>query len=222
MYTSQWICTTILRNGANPAAFDVASNPEFLHEGTAITDFLYPDRIVVEVESEQCAAVLRAIYQPLTSGGLAVSNVKRLLDFVAGTGIKFNPNNGKEGRKRSPCCYLGQFGGNARKRKLTREQRRQIARKAAQARWAKNNQAEARREVTGQENLNSTSEQFPCFRSLAEKAVCAHQGLGSVTSRKCSGIKGGVLGNSPIPLQNDGHSKPQSLNPAIATITNDV
>jgi len=68
VYTSQWIRTIILRNGANPGAFDVASNPEFLREGTAVTDFLYPDRIVVGVDSERCAEVLRAIYEPLTSG----------------------------------------------------------------------------------------------------------------------------------------------------------
>jgi len=68
VYTSLWIRTIILRNGANPAAFDVASNPEFLREGTAVTDFLYPDRIVVGVESERCTEVLRAIYEPLTSG----------------------------------------------------------------------------------------------------------------------------------------------------------
>jgi UDPglucose 6-dehydrogenase len=68
VYTSQWIRTIMLRNGTNPAAFDVASNPEFLREGTAVADFLYPDRIVLGVESERCAEVLRAIYDPLTSG----------------------------------------------------------------------------------------------------------------------------------------------------------
>jgi UDPglucose 6-dehydrogenase len=68
VYTSQWIRTVILRNGADPSSFDVASNPEFLREGTAVTDFLYPDRIVVGVESEHCAEVLREIYAPLTSG----------------------------------------------------------------------------------------------------------------------------------------------------------
>ena len=68
VYTSLWIRTIMLRNGADPAAFDVASNPEFLREGTAVTDFLYPDRILVGVESERCAEVLRAIYEPLTSG----------------------------------------------------------------------------------------------------------------------------------------------------------
>jgi len=68
VYTSQWIRTVIIRNGAHPSSFDIASNPEFLREGSAVTDFLYPDRIVVGVESERCAGVLREIYAPLTSG----------------------------------------------------------------------------------------------------------------------------------------------------------
>jgi UDPglucose 6-dehydrogenase len=68
VYTSQWIRTIITRNGAAPANFDVASNPEFLREGTAVTDFLYPDRIVVGVESERAAETMRQLYQPLTSG----------------------------------------------------------------------------------------------------------------------------------------------------------
>lgn len=68
VYTSQWIRTIIMRNGADPAQFDVASNPEFLREGTAVTDFLYPDRIVVGVESERGAEIMRQLYGPLTSG----------------------------------------------------------------------------------------------------------------------------------------------------------
>jgi hypothetical protein len=48
----------------------------------------------------------------------------------------------KKKEKDPHAVYLGRLGGNARKRKLTREQRRQIARKAAQARWAKNKPAE--------------------------------------------------------------------------------
>jgi UDPglucose 6-dehydrogenase len=68
VYTSEWIRKIILRNAAAPDSFDVASNPEFLREGTAVTDFLYPDRIVVGADNERCAAVLRAIYAPLTEG----------------------------------------------------------------------------------------------------------------------------------------------------------
>jgi UDPglucose 6-dehydrogenase len=59
---------TLLLSGALPGAFSVASNPEFLREGTAVTDFLYPDRIVIGVDDELSGSVLRAIYQPLTSG----------------------------------------------------------------------------------------------------------------------------------------------------------
>jgi UDPglucose 6-dehydrogenase len=68
VYTSQWIRTILTRNGANPSLFDVVSNPEFLREGTGITDFLYPDRIVVGVENERAAEVMRQLYMPLTSG----------------------------------------------------------------------------------------------------------------------------------------------------------
>src|SRR5450755_2715229 len=68
VYTSDWVRKIILRNAAAPDSFDIASNPEFLREGTAVTDFLYPDRIVVGADNERCAAVLREIYAPLTDG----------------------------------------------------------------------------------------------------------------------------------------------------------
>lgn len=44
---------------------DVASNPEFLREGNAIGDFMRPDRVVIGVESERAAAVLKRLYRPL-------------------------------------------------------------------------------------------------------------------------------------------------------------
>ena len=51
---------------ANPEAdFDVASNPEFLREGAAISDFLRPDRVVLGVETERAEALLRELYRPL-------------------------------------------------------------------------------------------------------------------------------------------------------------
>jgi UDPglucose 6-dehydrogenase len=68
VYTSDWVRKIILRNAAAPDSFDVASNPEFLREGTAVTDFLYPDRIVLGADSERCAGVLREVYAPLTDG----------------------------------------------------------------------------------------------------------------------------------------------------------
>ncbi len=50
----------------NPAAdFDVASNPEFLREGAAISDFMRPDRVVLGVESEQAEKLLRELYRPI-------------------------------------------------------------------------------------------------------------------------------------------------------------
>ncbi len=50
----------------NPDAdFDVASNPEFLREGAAITDFMRPDRVVIGIENERAESVLRELYRPI-------------------------------------------------------------------------------------------------------------------------------------------------------------
>jgi UDPglucose 6-dehydrogenase len=68
VFTSDWVRKVILRNGADPDCFDVTSNPEFLREGTAVVDFLYPDRIVVGADSERAASILQEIYRPLTDG----------------------------------------------------------------------------------------------------------------------------------------------------------
>jgi UDPglucose 6-dehydrogenase len=45
--------------------FDICSNPEFLREGSAIGDFMRPDRVVIGAESERARAVMRALYRPL-------------------------------------------------------------------------------------------------------------------------------------------------------------
>ena len=51
---------------ANPEAhFDVASNPEFLREGSAITDFMRPDRVVVGCETDAAKDVMTSLYRPL-------------------------------------------------------------------------------------------------------------------------------------------------------------
>lgn len=55
----------ILAEAGVPEGTSVASNPEFLREGAAITDFKHPDRIVVGAEDERAREVLREIYRPL-------------------------------------------------------------------------------------------------------------------------------------------------------------
>lgn len=68
VYTNEWITRILERNGASRDTFDVVSNPEFLREGTGVTDFLHPNRIVVGIESERAARLMRRIYEPLISG----------------------------------------------------------------------------------------------------------------------------------------------------------
>jgi UDPglucose 6-dehydrogenase len=55
----------IVRDVRPDLEFDVASNPEFLREGSAIGDFMRPDRVVIGTESERAQEVLRRLYRPL-------------------------------------------------------------------------------------------------------------------------------------------------------------
>ncbi|GER06373.1 UDP-glucose 6-dehydrogenase [Kordiimonadales bacterium JCM 17843] len=55
----------ILMEHAPDKEWDVASNPEFLREGAAITDFMHPDRVVVGTTSERAQNVMRELYRPL-------------------------------------------------------------------------------------------------------------------------------------------------------------
>ncbi len=56
---------TIIREARPDAEFDVASNPEFLREGSAINDFMRPDRVVIGSTSERAQEVMRHLYRPL-------------------------------------------------------------------------------------------------------------------------------------------------------------
>lgn len=61
--------TEAIKKAAPRAQFEVASNPEFLKEGTAVKDFMEPERIVVGVESERAAELFREVYAPLIARG---------------------------------------------------------------------------------------------------------------------------------------------------------
>ena len=60
--TSMWIKRTISLYRKGDVGFDVASNPEFLREGSAVYDFLHPDRIIIGVESDKARDILTKIY----------------------------------------------------------------------------------------------------------------------------------------------------------------
>ncbi|MBD8389423.1 UDP-glucose/GDP-mannose dehydrogenase family protein [Dysgonomonas sp. BGC7] len=54
------------KRGKSDITFDVASNPEFLKEGAAITDFMQPDRVVVGVETDNAKKLMEKLYKPFT------------------------------------------------------------------------------------------------------------------------------------------------------------
>ncbi len=65
--TGEWVSRTIAENVRPGVDFDVASNPEFLREGTAIQDFLHPDRVVIGAPSERATSLLVSLYEPLNA-----------------------------------------------------------------------------------------------------------------------------------------------------------
>ena|SRR5579872_4060647 len=87
VYTNEWVRRAMILNGAPQDQLDVVSNPEFLREGTAVRDFLYPDRIVIGANSERASEILREIYEPLTNGSY-YQNAERI---PAPTGARIPP-----------------------------------------------------------------------------------------------------------------------------------
>lgn len=76
------------RQLARPVKFDLVSNPEFLREGSAVNDFLRPDRVVIGTNSARAAEIMRAIYRPL----YLIETPIVLTDLEAAEMIKYASN----------------------------------------------------------------------------------------------------------------------------------
>lgn len=73
--TGEWVEHTIKVFNKRNIKFDVASNPEFLREGSAIEDFMHPDRIVIGVKSKKARDILVELYKPLKTS-IVVTDIK--------------------------------------------------------------------------------------------------------------------------------------------------
>ncbi len=73
--TGEWIAKTVRENAPKGAKFDVASNPEFLREGSAVEDFMHPDRVVLGVASKKARTMLESLYKPFKAT-LVITDLK--------------------------------------------------------------------------------------------------------------------------------------------------
>lgn len=73
--TGEWVRKTISTYNRKNCAFDVASNPEFLREGSAVNDFMHPDRIVIGVETPRARDLLVRLYKPLNAP-MVITDIK--------------------------------------------------------------------------------------------------------------------------------------------------
>ena len=63
--TGEKLREVINANQSGKFRFDIVSNPEFLREGSAIEDFMRPNRVVIGADSEQAVAIMKDLYRPL-------------------------------------------------------------------------------------------------------------------------------------------------------------
>src|SRR5437899_2240846 len=86
--TADWIDWTIRRLAGREHPFDVASNPEFLREGSAVRDFLQPDRIVIGADSGRARSLLLDLYKPSFECPIVVTSVTTA-EFIKQTANAF-------------------------------------------------------------------------------------------------------------------------------------
>ena len=73
--TGEWVKDTIRLFKRKRVKFDIACNPEFLREGSAIKDFMHPDRIVIGVETEKAKRLMLKLYKPIKAP-ISITNIK--------------------------------------------------------------------------------------------------------------------------------------------------
>lgn len=78
----------IIRHTNPSTTFDVASNPEFLREGSAIADFMQPDRVVVGTETARAREVMAQLYKPFSDAGVPII----FTDLISSELIKYAAN----------------------------------------------------------------------------------------------------------------------------------
>jgi UDPglucose 6-dehydrogenase len=88
MGTGAMIRRLIQENQARPGPFSVASNPEFLREGSAVEDFMRPNRIVIGAEDPQAIAIMKELYNPL----YIIETPFVITDVVSAEMIKYASN----------------------------------------------------------------------------------------------------------------------------------
>jgi len=117
----------ILKNALPSGRFDVASNPEFLREGSAIQDFMRPDRVVIGTESEHARTVLGALYRPLylleTPMVFTSLETAELIKYAANAFLATKITFINE----MAHCHLGGYRGGVRACAAQRECRSEVA-----------------------------------------------------------------------------------------------
>lgn len=68
--TGAWAAHFLTSLGVRPELFQMASNPEFLREGSSVDDFLFPDRLVIGASSKQAHKIMLDMYRPLIEQGV--------------------------------------------------------------------------------------------------------------------------------------------------------